>query len=118
MTANSPEYQKHYHKIWYEKNREKRLIQIRKKKEEYTNNLDALKMQSCVDCGFIPVHHSQMDWDHVGPKKDNISTLRFRGASKQIREELKNCELVCANCHRLRTHLRPRNGPVFETDGA
>jgi hypothetical protein len=61
----------------------------------------------CSDCGgnFEAVC---MDFDHCnGEKLHNIGTLMARGASiKKLAKEVAKCELVCANCHRLRTRDR------------
>lgn len=61
-----------------------------------------LKSEACMDCGksYPP---DCMDFDHVrGKKTANISSLRTAKAL----EEMKKCELVCSNCHRLRTMER------------
>jgi ribosomal protein L37AE/L43A len=49
-----------------------------------------------------------MDFDHVdGRKVCAISTMVTRGlALERLIEELAKCEVVCANCHRTRTHER------------
>lgn len=49
-----------------------------------------------------------MDFDHVrGEKKYNIGSMVGRGLSpKLIDEEVAKCELVCSNCHRIRTYAR------------
>lgn len=61
----------------------------------------------CADCGqtFDPVC---MDFDHISDDKtDNVGTLVSRGVSvKRIQDEVEKCELVCANCHRVRTSER------------
>lgn len=56
----------------------------------------------CVDCGQAdPV---VLEFDHLGEKSGNVSTLAFHGASKRrLDEELARCEVVCVNCHRRRT---------------
>lgn len=60
----------------------------------------------CTDCArFFPPQVLQ--WDHLPgyPKRGDIST--FRGRSRQeILDEIAKCELVCANCHALRTFER------------
>jgi len=61
----------------------------------------------CTDCGqFFP--HYVMDFDHVrGTKIENVSKLyRGLGGKKKIIEEIEKCEIVCSNCHRIRTHER------------
>ena len=67
--------------------------------------INAYKDQPCTDCGQEYPYYV-MDLDHVrGEKAFNLSN--FQGRSfKQIVEELDKCDPVCANCHRIRTHLR------------
>ena len=67
--------------------------------------LDELKSVPCKDCGevFPPVC---MDFDHVrGAKKGNVSQMVMRKLSK-LEAEIAKCDIVCANCHRIRTHER------------
>lgn len=47
-----------------------------------------------------------MDCDHLGNKSGLVSYYAKTGRSAALREELKKCEIVCANCHRFRTHSR------------
>ena len=49
------------------------------------------KKNQCEHCGFKPVHISQLDVDHIdGDRWNNDPT---------------NLQTLCANCHRLKTHL-------------
>lgn len=66
-----------------------------------------LKRSPCVDCSGV-FQPCQMDFDHVrGDKVANVGRLVARHASYQkILEEVAKCELVCANCHRIRTQIR------------
>jgi hypothetical protein len=49
-----------------------------------------------------------MDFDHVtGEKLDDICGMRMRTVSREaILAEIEKCEVVCATCHRARTHAR------------
>lgn len=72
--------------------------------------LDILKHAPCQDCEgwFPPVC---MDWDHKDPKskKMQISEFRSKKCTKaEIITEIQKCDLVCANCHRVRTQNRKR----------
>lgn len=60
----------------------------------------------CVDCGN-KFHPFCMDYDHVrGVKRQKgVGTLTLCSLAT-IDEEIAKCDLVCANCHRLRTHKR------------
>jgi lysyl-tRNA synthetase class I len=48
-----------------------------------------------------------MDFDHVrGRKQKNVMELIPTLSKKKIDEEIAKCEIVCSNCHRIRTHRR------------
>jgi hypothetical protein len=66
-----------------------------------------LKALPCTDCGgrFPP---ECMDFDHVvGEKVQDISKMLL-WRTDRLHDELAKCELVCANCHRIRTARRQR----------
>lgn len=61
----------------------------------------------CTDCKrFYPSF--VMDYDHLRDKVMPVSRLAKYGALSRIKEEIAKCELVCSNCHRMRTHKRAR----------
>ena len=64
-----------------------------------------------MDCGGS-FHFRAMHWDHIGnDKEENVSVMVLRGLGrKKILAEIAKCELVCANCHAVRTYKRERNG--------
>jgi aerobic-type carbon monoxide dehydrogenase small subunit (CoxS/CutS family) len=67
-----------------------------------------IKMESgCVDCGYnkSPV---ALQFDHVfGNKKSSVSNLiRSDYCWETILEEIKKCEVRCANCHAVVTAHR------------
>jgi hypothetical protein len=68
--------------------------------------MDELKSGPCADCGltFPPVC---MDFDHLGDDKTQIvSRLVYGNASNaRVLAEVAKCELVCSNCHRIRTFI-------------
>jgi hypothetical protein len=51
-----------------------------------------------------------MDFDHPdgSQKRFNIGrdALGGRCSEEALRAEIEKCEVVCANCHRMRTHGR------------
>jgi len=69
--------------------------------------LNEQKNRPCKDCRkkYDPVC---MDFDHVRGKK--IFALREvyskRYAHEKVVREIAKCDVVCANCHRLRTKKR------------
>lgn len=89
------------------------------KNERIIRNLNYIidiKNNNCVDCNKQYVHYC-MEFDHIGKKTCNISRLVWDGASlEKINNELKQCELVCILCHRMRTFIR-KNRPKFQSKG-
>jgi hypothetical protein len=65
---------------------------------------DLKKGVPCADCGEVfPAY--VMHWDHLPgfEKVDAISVMVGSRTRAAVLEELRKCELVCANCHVLRT---------------
>jgi hypothetical protein len=75
-------------------------------KQQFKKKLIEIKQLSgCVDCGIT--NHIVLDFDHLRDKKYNISRMIHDGFSwAAIKKEIAKCEVVCANCHRVRTHIR------------
>ena len=61
----------------------------------------------CRDCHLKVTEDnaSIFDFDHTQEKRLNVSSM-VTYKDETFNEELKKCELVCANCHRLRTMRR------------
>jgi cytochrome c553 len=60
-----------------------------------------------------------LEFDHVGEKRTEVSTLVRRGVRlDRISAEIANCEAVCANCHRRRTARRGGWRRLFAGDAA
>ena len=82
---------------------------------EFAALIEGHRARPCMDCG-IRFPSACMDFDHVRDKKSfTIADLKNSGISmERMREEIAKCDVVCSNCHRIRTHLRrfescPRN---------
>jgi len=77
-----------------------------RQKKDFRQKLAEIKEKSgCKDCGVT--NHIVLDFDHLKDKKYNISQMIRDGFSwKSIMKEVEKCEVVCANCHRVRTHNR------------
>ena len=72
--------------------------------------MDSLKEgQPCADCGAIFAPFI-MHWDHLPGhlKVDEIGSMISSARRARILEEVAKCELVCANCHVMRTVRRAR----------
>jgi hypothetical protein len=60
------------------------------------------KTLQCEDCGYddfrsLEFHH------HNGRKEFNVGDMARRGFSiKRIEKEIAKCQVLCANCHRIR----------------
>lgn len=101
-----------YNKLWYKTNKSKHVKNVVKnnkiKRNKNIQYVRQLKSAPCTDCGNT-YHPVCMDFDHLDSSKKemSISKMATSGRSKQdILREIAKCELVCSNCHRLRTHLR------------
>ena len=82
-------------------------LSIAKQKAYLAQYLRDLKTKTpCVDCG-INYPYYVMDFDHVrGQKHANVMELVSTLSKKRIDLEIAKCEIVCSNCHRIRTHMR------------
>lgn len=78
------------------------------KKREFVNKL---KDKPCTDCGG-KFHPCAMDFDHLGDKSFSISSAVNCRTIIAIMSEMEKCELVCANCHRVRTYNRRQEAKV------
>lgn len=70
--------------------------------------IQELKTAPCKDCGGT-FHHHSMDFDHLpGSIKKFSIAIASAGAFSmdRVRDEMVKCDLVCANCHRVRTYNR------------
>src|SRR4051812_48457382 len=89
-------------RVHYEQNKEKVLKQIDRKKEEYRKWFISLKDKPCLDCKQLYPHYV-MDFDHLRDKEFGLSkTLNYNWGRQRVLKEIEKCELVCANCHRIR----------------
>ena len=76
--------------------------------KEYVRSLKEGK--PCVDCGGV-FHFAAMDFDHLpGFTKSHTVSLMASASRESVDKEVAKCELVCANCHRVRTYKR-RSAP-------
>ncbi|HKP06388.1 MAG TPA: hypothetical protein VJU58_03970, partial [Microbacterium sp.] len=85
-------------------------IQRRKKARRRAENrlmLNDLKNRPCADCGGT-FHPACMEFDHRDPttKVDTVSRIAMSRGTPAILKEIEKCDLVCANCHRMRSVAR------------
>ena len=62
----------------------------------------------CVDCGYVE-HSAALDFDHRPGtvKVRDIKSGQHLGWQALL-DEIAKCDVVCANCHRIRTYERRR----------
>lgn len=68
--------------------------------------LDKIKLEKgCQDCGYKK-HAVALDFDHIDPtiKEFTIGTAYTSVSLKRLYKEIDKCQVLCANCHRVRTH--------------
>lgn len=96
-----------YFKEYRDNNRkyfQAKLNRYRKRTRDYLISVKA--STPCADCGSL-YHPCVMDFDHVtGDKTDNVSNIAASGRLSALKREIAKCELVCSNCHRVRTYNR------------
>jgi hypothetical protein len=82
---------------------------LKKQRANYQLIVSQKKDVPCADCGIVYPHYV-MHFDHLGlePKLFTVSQMR-QTTPKAILAEIAKCELVCANCHAVRTHDRLNN---------
>lgn len=92
LRAKKPEHFAAYHKQRVEKIRELII-----KSKDFP----------CKDCGK-KYHWYVMDFDHIiGKKSFSLSQSSVGGRSiETVKKEIAKCEVVCTNCHRMRTYNR------------
>src|SRR4029079_253940 len=71
------------------------------------DDLDRCRAVPCSDCGerYPPC---AMDFDHRDPSTKRAAVTRMigRAGTQRLLDEIAKCDIVCANCHRLRTFRR------------
>jgi hypothetical protein len=79
----------------------KKKVRIKKINDWY---IDYKKNLCCGQCGCND--YRVLDFDHIhGEKFMNVSEMRGNGrfSKKKVLEEIAKCQVLCANCHRIKT---------------
>jgi hypothetical protein len=91
-------------KAHYNKNKAHYFERNKKYKSSIKKFLEESKSVPCFDCGKSYSSYV-MDFDHMRDKTFNIANASTIGYSlERIKEEINKCQIVCSNCHRMRTH--------------
>jgi hypothetical protein len=79
----------------------------RKRHDEQTTILDSVRARPCADCGVrFPLFVMQFDHRDPSQKRYLVSQMPGRVKLATLMEEIAKCDVVCANCHRVRTYWR------------
>jgi hypothetical protein len=96
-------------KEWYQKKkvdpewRSKINLQDRIRHKKVQDFIREYKVSlGCKDCGYKQ-HHVALEFDHIGKKEINVCLAK---SIKQAKKEIEKCEVVCSNCHSIRTFNR------------
>jgi hypothetical protein len=89
----------------YDGNRREYMRQANTRRNEAAWELKRKHLLECLDCGTTDTR--VLEFDHVrGEKLFNIGGIRK--GMKALEEEIAKCDVVCANCHRIRTYDRDK----------
>lgn len=102
--------QRQYTNRHYKKNKDYYVTKAQRHKDVLILEMRNRKSLPCTDCK-LTWPWFVMDFDHVrGKKRFNLAD-GHRKSSSALKLELAKCDLVCSNCHRIRTHkrIRPRS---------
>lgn len=89
----------------------------RRKRLAIRSLIDNAKSKPCADCGHqFPL--PAMEFDHIrGKKRFNLSQAIAKTTSCEVvQEEIDKCEVICANCHAIRTENR-KSGQFKRLEG-
>ena len=91
-----------------ELNRKSSLKSLRERQNRLHDIVIELKSKPCMDCGGV-FHPCAMDFDHREGEEKTDCVARLIAQCRPIEDilaEIEKCDLVCANCHRIRTYKR------------
>lgn len=119
MTAVSTRDQRPANVDYYRRNREQEIFRVRARQAGTVAMLRELRQKPCLDCGgrFEPY---QMDFDHRDPstKLFNLTAgCAMLMPTSKILAEAAKCDVVCANCHRVRTQAAAGGFAARRTPG-
>jgi hypothetical protein len=86
--------------------RERWQTHSRTHRRKFREWIGTIKLErGCMDCGYRE-HAAALEFDHVrGEKVDHVARMSGRPRAVVL-EEIEKCDVVCANCHRVRTEER------------
>src|SRR5439155_5010999 len=99
-----------YNKRYYAINRNEERARVEERRQTVTATLRRMKEVPCADCSNVFPPYV-MDFDHRDPrdKLANVMWMAGKAATATVMAETAKCDIVCANCHTIRTLRQPRN---------
>ena len=97
---NRKEYLRKYQLDWYHKHKETKGLSTVAMQRKHKRKLKAIALLGgkCQECGYNKCV-AALDFHHVGMKTEMMSNI-WSYKWETILLELKECKLLCANCHR------------------
>ena len=106
MPHKDPDKRRAYAREYYARTQPKRVERIKLYQQKRLLEIQNIKEASpCTDCGQHYPYYV-MDFDHRENKSFGLARAIMYTGWQKILKEIKKCDLVCANCHRKRTHKR------------
>jgi hypothetical protein len=81
---------------------------VKRRAAEFRAYVQKIKVErGCADCGYN-AHPAALDFDHLpgNIKLGKLASMACGSSLKTIHAEIAKCDVVCANCHRVRTANR------------
>lgn len=97
-----------YFKKWYKSNQKTQITRVKENAKsrrdiakQYVKNY--LETHPCVMCGNSDI--LVLEFDHLRDKTQTISSMIQESKSLDvIKAEINKCQVLCANCHKVKTH--------------
>jgi hypothetical protein len=111
----TPEDQRLYNISYYAEHRDEEIERVRVRQAATLEFLRDLRRRPCMDCGgsFPPW---VMDFDHRDPKTKSFALAAGKALLKSrdvLLAEIAKCDVVCANCHAIRTYNWIKSEDIF-----
>lgn len=92
---------------FYLKNKSRSLTRTREDRAKRRAYIAELKAKPCMDCKTsYPWYVMDLDHRNGEEKVSNVAKMIARYSWKTILAEIEKCDVVCSNCHRIRTYRR------------
>lgn len=94
-------------KRWRTRNPDKVRAKLARRTLRNLEIVASLRARLCTDCGG-KFHPAIMEFDHTPEHGRTLTcvTALTGGATGRLLDEIAKTEVVCANCHRMRTYAR------------